>query len=485
MAILPRSQSRFSRRAVVGSSITGAALLPLGSLDRSRPLAATAVAAAPARQDAATELSTWKTWLLKAPDELRPPSPGTPSREEFNEVVEALEAPSSEMTAAIKKWGTTPATIPWTNAACAAFIEFKIGGMPQARNLALVHTAMHDAAIAAWDAQLAYERPSPAATDDRITPPSGVDPETPSYPSLHAAVAGAASTVLTYLLPDAAAERFVDLAEEAAMSRVWAGAAFPSDVDAGLALGKAVGELAVKRGKSDNSDATFDLAQMPKGPGIWAPTPPGFADPLAPLGGTWKLWVLEKSDQFRPVPFPKYGSPAWQSELLTVQQIVKRRTLAEMADAAWWQSAQSQNFYDWTDQLLVRHGLDTPHGARVLAYIAVSIADAITAVWDAKYTWWTSRPINDDPTITTAFPTPPYPDYPSGYSAAMGALSQMGGLFFPDAAEDLDELGWRATRSRAWAGIHYPLANEAGFTMGRRVARLAAVRANEEGALPT
>jgi hypothetical protein len=297
-------------------------------------------------------------------------------------------------------------------------------------------------------------------------------------------VAAAAATVLTYLLPDAAPDRFNDLAQEAAMSRVWAGAAFPSAIKDGLTLGKAVGDLAVTRGEDDGSDAIFDLAQMPKGLGIWQPTPPGFADPLEPLGGQWKPWVLERGDQFRPVPFPEYGSPAWKSELLAVQEIVRTRTLGEMADAAWWQSAAFQNFYDWENQLLVRHGLDTPHAARVLAYIAVSVADAVTAVWDAKYAWWTSRPINDDPQIITAFPTPPYPDYPSGYSASAGAFSQMGGLLFPDAAQQLDELGWRATRSRAWAGIHYPLANEVGFTMGRRVARLAAVRAQEEGALP-
>jgi hypothetical protein len=68
-----------------------------------------------------------------------------------------------------------------------------------------------------------------------------------------------------------------------------------------------------------------------------------------------------------------------------MQEIVRQPFLAEMADAVWWQSAAFQNFYDWANQLLLRHGLDTPHSAPVLAYIAVSTADAITAVWEAKY----------------------------------------------------------------------------------------------------
>ncbi len=479
MSTLPLSSSRLSRRAVVGSGITGAALLPFSALG------ATNVDAMPRRtpgaQDA-SELASWNMWLLGAPDELRPPAPGSPTPAEIDEVVGYLEAPSEEMTAAIRDWAMPPPTVSWTAAAQAAFAEFRVSGMRQARNLALVHTAMHDAAVAAWDAQLAYNRPSPAASDDRIVPVAGVQSADATYPSEHAAIAAAVATVLGYLLPDAAAGRFDDLAEDAAMARVWAGAAFPSDVAEGQRLGKAVGERAVARGQDDGSDAEFDPATKPTGPDIWVPTPPALADPLEPMGGAWKAWLLERNDQFRPVPPPVYDSPAWHAELDAVREIARTRTLAQQTDATWWQTAA--NFYAWTHELIARHGLDTPHAARVLAYQSVSMADAVTAVWDAKYTWWTSRPITEDPELVTAFPTPPYPAYPSGYSAYIGAMAQTAGLFFPDAAEHLDELCWRAVRSRAWAGIHYPIDNEVGMTMGRRVARLAALRALEEGAIP-
>jgi hypothetical protein len=480
MAMVPFSSTRLSRRAVVGSGIAGAASLHLAAIDRDA-MTGNARAITP-RQSAEDELTTWKMWILTSPDELRPAAPDPVSQEEIAEVVGFLESPSDEMTTAINTWGTNPATAPWIATTNAAFAEFKVSGMRQARNLALLHTAMHDAAVAAWDAQLAYDRASPAASDDRIVPVAAIDPDAPTFPSEHAAIAAAAATVLGYLFPDAADGRFDDLAEEAAMSRVWAGAAFPSDAEARLLLGKAVGERAVTRGQSDGSDAVFDPSTMPTGPGVWTPTPPAFADPLEPLGGTWKAWILEQNDQFRPAPPPKYDSPAWQSELTAVQEIVQSRTLAQRTDATWWQMAA--NFYEWTHELIASHGLDTPHAARVLAYQAASMADAVTAVWDAKYTWWTSRPITEDPDLVTAFPTPPYPAYPSGYSAYIGAMSQVAGLFFPEAAEQLDELCWRAVRSRAWAGIHYPMDNEVGMTIGRRVARLAAVRAQEEGAIP-
>ena len=191
---------------------------------------------------------------------------------------------------------------------------------------------------------------------------------------------------------------------------------------------------------------------------------------------------MESGDQFRPAAPPEFGSPAWRSELVALQEIVRARTLAQKTDAIWWQTAASE--YDWTKELIARHGLDTPHAARVLAYQAVAIADAIIAVWDAKYEWWTERPITAAPDLDVAFPAPPYPDYPSGYSAVMGATSQTLGLFFPEASEQIDELAWRLARSRAWAGIHFPLANEVGLTMGRRAGRLAMLRASEEGAIP-
>src|SRR5215211_912445 len=317
------SSSRLSRRALVGSSLAGAALLPLGSDHRAAAGPAGAATSALARrQEAAASPAGWRTWLLASPDELRPAAPGAPTQAEIDEVVAAQTNPSDETAAAIARWGTGPAVVAWSRLAEELLTEFEIGGMRQGRFLAVYHTALHDAVIAAWDAQVAHARPGPGATSDQITPAAGVDPDRPSFPSEHAAIAGAAATVLAYLIPDAPPGRFDALAEEAAESRIAAGAAFPSDVEAGLALGTAVGEKAVARAKADGSDAKWDPATRPTGPGFWEPTPPGFVEtPLNPLAGSWQTWVMESGDQVRPGPPPEYGSPAWQAELKMVQEI--------------------------------------------------------------------------------------------------------------------------------------------------------------------
>src|SRR5215207_669346 len=289
--------ARVSRRALMGAGLASAAVVPLASLRHAaagsapRVTSVSAVVTA-AIQETSADPATWRTWLLASADELRPAAPGAPTQAEIDEVIAAQADPSDETAAAIARWGSGPAIIPWASLAGEVTAEFKIGGMPQNRFMAICHTALHDAAIAAWDAQVAHARPSPGATSDKIIPVTGVDPAQPSFPSAHAAVAGAAATVLTYLIPDAAP-----------------GGAFRSDVEAGLALGQAVGKKAVARAKEDGFDAELDPATMPTGPGFWQPTPPGMVEtPFAPLAGAQLTWVMTSGDQFRPAAPPEYGS---------------------------------------------------------------------------------------------------------------------------------------------------------------------------------
>jgi membrane-associated phospholipid phosphatase len=467
--------ARVSRRALMGAGLASAAVVPLTSLHRaSAGSVPQAMSVTATTQETSADPATWRTWLLTSADELRPAAPGAPSQAEIDEVVAAQANPSDATAAAIARWGNGPAIIPWASLAGEVSAEFKISGMPQNRFMAIYHTALHDAAIAAWDAQVAHARPSPGATSDKILPVTGVDPAQPSFPSAQAAVAGAAATVLASLIPDAPSGRFDALAAEAAESRIAAGAAFRSDVEAGLALGQAVGKKAVARAKEDGFDAEWDPATMPTGPGFWQPTPPGMVEtPFAPLAGAQLTWVMTSGDQFRPAAPPEYGSAAWKSELETVQELVANRSFEQERAAIWWgTNAPAALVNGWTRELILRDGLDLPHAARILADVHVAIADSSIAVWDAKYTWWTSRPITEAPDLKMAIPTPPYPSYPSGYSAVMGAGGTVVGHYFPEAADDMADRAWEAAASRGWAGVHYVIDDDIGLTMGRQVGRL-------------
>src|SRR5262249_36061706 len=139
-----------------------------------------------------------------------------------------------------------------------------IAGATSARQMSLLHIAIYDATIAAWDSKYAYQRPRPGELDATLSTVLP-NPRSPSYPSEHATVAGAAAGVLTYLFPDDA-PMFMERAEEAARSRELAGLQYPSDSVAGLELGRRVAALVVERAQHDGFEVPW-TGTVPGEPG--------------------------------------------------------------------------------------------------------------------------------------------------------------------------------------------------------------------------
>jgi membrane-associated phospholipid phosphatase len=115
-----------------------------------------------------------------------------------------------------------------------------------ARALALTSAAMMDATIAAHDAKYTYWFVRPSQTDPAIGLAVGL-PAHPSYPSNHTAISVAAATVLGALFP-AEAARLDSVAAEAGASRLYGGIHYRFDIDAGAAMGRAIGRAALATG---------------------------------------------------------------------------------------------------------------------------------------------------------------------------------------------------------------------------------------------
>jgi membrane-associated phospholipid phosphatase len=428
--------------------------------------------AAAARQGDAAASGTY-LWLLAAPDALRPAAPGSPTDAEIDELLDVQARRSDASQALVARWGGRQAVLPWLELGSEAITGTFPPGLFEVRAESLFRTAMHDAVVAALDAQDAHARPAPAATDDRITPLDPGDAAGSSFPSIHAAVAGAASTVLAHVVPDASADGFAGLANEAAESRLWAGAAFRSDIEAGLALGRAVGELAIARAREDGSDAVWDGSGWPTGDGAYVRTPPEFPDPAVPLAGTWTTWVLPSGDAIRPAPFPAYGSAGWNAEVAGVRRAVQARTPAQERIIDYWLSKGPNGYYTaYAVDLVERESLGEVAAANALAMVSVAMYDALVAVWDAKYEYWVARPISVDPELTLYIPTPPYPSYPGGFGAAAGAGASVLAAVFPAAEVDLLTSAAEAGAQRGWCGIHYVLDDDVGVLMGCQMGRM-------------
>ncbi len=285
------------------------------------------------------------------------------------------------------------------------------------------------------------------------------------------AVAGAASRVLAHLHPGEAA-RIDALADELADTRSEA-----------FLRGRLIGRLLVARAESDGADTVW-TGTPPEGPGVWVPTPPAYVyPPLEPLAGTWRTWNLETGSQFRPGPPPAYGGPQFLAEVKEVYDVSRSLTAEQMRIADHWADGAGTvtppGHWNVIAADLVRAaGWTTLRSAWLFATLNTAQADAFIACWDAKYAYWSMRPITAirelvDPTWTSYIATPPFPSYVSGHSSTSGAASTVLAAFFPADATRLRAMAEEAAVSRLHGGIHYRSDNEAGLALGRRVGGVA------------
>ena len=81
-------------------------------------------------------------------------------------------------------------------------------------------------------------------------------PNFPSYPSGHSTFSAAAAEVLSYLFPNGEAY-FNSEKEEAAISRLYAGIHYRSDIELGKDHGSRVGGYTVRFARTDGADNPF------------------------------------------------------------------------------------------------------------------------------------------------------------------------------------------------------------------------------------
>lgn len=439
---------------------------------------------------------TWKTWVLTSGSEFRLPPPPD-SAAELAEVRAQAAQRDAQAVDRIEYWNMGAPATRWNEIAITQGLKARMT-LRSYRLMALVNVAMADATVAAWDSKYAYNRPRPADLDSTISA-AVVASRSPSYPCEHAVTAGAASTVLSYLFPDEAG-RFAELAQDEASSRVRAGVQFPSDVAAGLELGRAVGAKVVEYARADGTDAVW-AGTVPEGPGLWVGT-----NPAEPLAGTWKPWVLTSGNQLRLGPPPAHDSEQKLAELEELRQFAQARVANPVvfywardpvgrpytgsAPVSIGQAAMRWavlNHLLWGEQIadkVLQYRLDAnaPRAARAYALVSVASYDAAIACWDSKYAHWAARPIHLDPALQVLFPTPAHPTYPSGHSSVAGATEAVLGHLFPRDAECFRRDAEELASSREWAGIHFKSDDQDGLTLGRAVAQLVIARAQSDGA---
>ena len=311
-----------------------------------------------------------------------------------------------------------------------------------ARHLALFHVALDDATAAA-----AHHKASE-----------------------YAAAAAAAADVLGYLFPARAAV-FAAKAEEAI--QLHAGVDLPAVVDAGREIGRKVAALAIARGKADGFDAKWS-GSVPEGAGKWKGQ-----NPIAPMAGTWKPWVLANPSELRPPAPPAFDSDETKAALAELKAFP--RTPKSNHRATFWEvNGGARAHLMWNEiarTKLMESGAAPATAARVLAALNVAMSDAGTACWEAKYHYWYIRPPQLDAELKSVFPPPNHPSYPAAHGCYSTSAATVLAAVLPLERDRMLALGKEAAEARVWAGIHYRFDIDAGQELGRKVAEKALQRA--------
>ena len=244
----------------------------------------TAGAYVPTTLPVATEAARFKPWLMQNPAQFRPAAP-IPLRSarwarDYNEIKELggrdSTARSAEQTNVGRFWIVTgpPA---WNPVIRTLAATKKLDLIENARLFALAHMAGADAYIAVFDAKYAYNfwRPitairngdidgNPATNPDLTWTPLIDTPMHPEYPCAHCITASAVATVLEsefgsgpiaavkMTSPTAAGvtrtwNRIQDYVTDVSNARVWAGVHYRFSTEVGEAMGRKIGERAIRK----------------------------------------------------------------------------------------------------------------------------------------------------------------------------------------------------------------------------------------------
>jgi membrane-associated phospholipid phosphatase len=186
-----------------------------------------------------------KTYILISGAEFQPapPYPFGSARDlaEVQAVIDAAHSRSREQIAIVYKWADLPPPTIWNNMLNDRIESYNLGIYDSARASAYLNTAMYDSFVSCWYTKYTYwtARPFQRISDPTFTTVIPT-PNFPSYISGHSTISSTAALIMAQLFPQEASY-FLEQAQEAKMSRLWAGIHFPQDNENGFEVGRKIG----------------------------------------------------------------------------------------------------------------------------------------------------------------------------------------------------------------------------------------------------
>lgn len=386
--------------------------------------------------------------------------------------------------------GPLPAqvVIEWNHALLDTLTAANTPPPPAMRAGAIVATAVFDAVNGLTRRYLPYH----------VTTPG------PRGASAQAAAAAAAHEALVSLFPSQRARLDALLAET--LARLGDRDGDSGTIDRGVAWGASVADAILALRADDGITRPLPPYVVSSAVGRWQPTPPAF--PSAPAFrefATMTPWALASPAQFLPTPPPALTGARYARDFDEVKTLGSAtsttRSAFDTQTAQFWQSASPVVIWDpVADTLIARHRLGLTDAARLLAQENMAMADAVIAVWNAKNSYDTWRPITaiheaaldgnpatePDAAWQPLLVTPTFQEYPAGHpgvsQAAATILADRFGNHtwytltspgMPGVTRTLPSFSAGVAQvidARVFGGIHFRFAGEVAAAMGRQVA---------------
>jgi membrane-associated phospholipid phosphatase len=332
--------------------------------------------------------------------------------------------------------------------------------------------------------------------------------EAPDGASVDAAAAAAAWTVLReYFKANASIVASLDTALAESLSAIPNG----QSKDDGKQLGIDVGKAFIGLRSNDGSSPAAFKAPGPAVPGEWQATPscPVVNGVASGINYQWRHvapFGVRSVNDFLPPPPPGLTSSQYAKDFAEVASVGLDTSVmrpADRADVARFYAGSGSNFLlDLaTRQVAEAKGESLSANARSLALVNMSIADALVASFNAKYTYNLWRPetairgadtdangrTDANPAYKPYIVTPCFPSYPSNHASGSGAGAEALRRLYGADGHSIDlanpaipglsfhysgfhEITKDVDDARVYAGIHFRFDQDAGGTLGRDVA---------------
>jgi hypothetical protein len=368
-----------------------------------------------------------------------------------------------------------------------------IGGLPPSRPFAYAGIALYEAVVPGMPG---YRSLSGQLTDMPAMPKTN-----PTYTYHWPICANAALAAMNRnFFPNTSdANRAAINALEKELETAYQSEADHATFQRSVDFGKAVAQLIFDWSKTDGYATNINASYTPPaGPGLWAPTPPGFSPAFGPYWGNHRLFVACSLDGSAPPGPPAYStnpSSNYYKMAKEVYDISQTLTADHIALALFYRDYPGfgdGHYISILKQVLEKKRTTLDFTAMVCAKTGIACVDAGIGCWKTKFKYNQERPIRYIREVLghsewkPLIDTPPFPDFPSGHSTIAGSFAEILKDFFgnsypfsdhtydylgmaPRTYNSFDELVKEICDSRVYAGIHYTYSCTAAAEQGRKI----------------